>query len=80
MYHFSILTAIVEILKLITFVVLIPINLLTQNIEYGNLIECFIVNAVASGVGLLFELSLIFCIMRSVGTFLKLAYSTNHIV
>mgnify|MGYP000851753162 FL=1 len=59
---------------------LIPINLITLNVAYGNIIIAFILNLVASLVGLLHLISVNMVVYRSVMTYLTIAVETHHII
>lgn len=75
--HFSIA---VEVLKSLTFIILIPINLIVLQYAFSTLFVSFIINLIASVIGVLYYSMIAILIFGSVITYLNIADQANHVV
>ena len=71
---------VVQIIKTGLLAALIGLNIIYLDVTYGDIIICFIIDLVASFLGLVHYLFLNFRVYSSVELFTSIAGATNHTV
>jgi len=70
----------IEIIKTLAFIILIPVNLSVLDYTFGDLIVAFIINLIASSIGILYHCMIAIMIYSSVMSFLTIADQAKHTV
>jgi hypothetical protein len=70
----------IEIIKTLAFIILIPINLSLLNYTFGDLIVAFIIDLIASFIGILYHCMMLIMVYGSVVNFLIIADQAKHTV
>ena len=70
----------IEVIKALAFIVLIPVNLSVLDYNFGDLIVAFVLNLIASCIGILFHCMISILVFSSVMSYLTIADQAKHTI